>query len=120
VTARLARALGAALAGTAALAGCYTYPPQPPVAYAAAGPSTFDRSWNAALGAMADQGVQIVQQDRPSGTIRGRYGGIAVTGSVLQQADGSVRVAFDTSGATGQDPQLIDRITRAYNARMGR
>jgi hypothetical protein len=85
-----------------------------------AGPSTFDRSWNAALGAMADQGVQILQQDRASGTIRGRYGGIDVTGSVLTQADGRVRVAFDTSGATSQDPQLIDRITGAYNARMGR
>jgi hypothetical protein len=117
---RFARAVGASLLATAALAGCYTYAPAPAAVYVPAGPSTFDRSWNAALGAMADQGVQIFQQDRASGTIRGRYGGIDVTASVLTQADGSVRVAFDTSGATSQDPQLIERITRSYNARMGR
>ena len=34
--------------------------------------------------------------------------------------DGSVRVEFTTSGATAQDPGLIDRVTRSYNARMGR
>lgn len=117
---RFARAVGASLLATAALAGCYTYAPAPAAVYVPAGPSTFDRSWNAALGAMADQGVQIFQQDRASGTIRGRYGGIDVTASVLTQADGSVRVAFDTSGATSQDPQLIERITRSYSARMGR
>jgi hypothetical protein len=116
---RLAKAAGAALLATAALAGCYTYPPAA-VAYPPAGPTTFERSWSAAIGAMADQGVQIVQQDRASGTIRGRYAAIDVTGSVLTQADGSVRVAFNTAGATNQDPQLIDRITRSYNARMGR
>jgi hypothetical protein len=39
---------------------------------------------------------------------------------VRSQADGSVRVQFDTSGATASDPTLIDRITRSYNAYMGR
>lgn len=120
MTPRLARALGLALGASAALAACYTYAPPPAAIAVPAGPSTFDRAWNAALGAMVDQGVQILQQDRASGTIRGVWGGINVTGSVLPQADGSVRVAFDTSGATSQDPQLINRITTAYRARMGR
>jgi hypothetical protein len=34
--------------------------------------------------------------------------------------DGSVRVQFNTAGATAQDPGLIDRISRAYERRMGR
>jgi hypothetical protein len=29
-------------------------------------------------------------------------------------------VQFDTSGASAQDPGLIDRITRPYQSRMGR
>ena len=47
-------------------------------------------------------------------------GGIQVTAIVRQQADGSVRLQFDTSGQTAADPTLIDRITRSYNANMGR
>jgi hypothetical protein len=39
---------------------------------------------------------------------------------VRPQADGTIRVQFDTSGATGSDPTLIDRITRSYQAFMGR
>jgi len=41
-----------------------------------------------------------------------------VTANLSRQADGSVRVAF--SAADARDPDLIDRITRSYNARMGR
>jgi hypothetical protein len=43
-----------------------------------------------------------------------------VAANVRTQADGSVRVEFNTSGATGQDPALIDRISRSYDRRMGR
>jgi hypothetical protein len=39
---------------------------------------------------------------------------------VRTQADGSVRVEFNTSGDTAADPTLIDRITARYNQRMGR
>ena len=41
-----------------------------------------------------------------------------MTASVRQQADGSVRVQFDASGA--RDPGLIDRVSRGYDSRMGR
>ena len=37
-----------------------------------------------------------------------------------QQADGSVRVQFDTSGDKSRDPGLMDRITQSYQRRMGR
>jgi hypothetical protein len=111
----------ALLPGLAALliAGCTVYEVGPGV-YAPAPPTTFDRSWHAAAGALEDQGVQITGEDRSAGVIRGRRGGIDVIAGVRTQADGSVRVEFNTSGATGQDPALIDRISRSYDRRMGR
>jgi len=108
---------GFGVAASALLGGCVVYEPAP-VAYSR--PSTFDRSWNAAVAAMREQGVAITQEDRGAGVVRGTRGGINVTGTVRTQADGSVRVQFDTSGATGSDPTLIDRITRSYQSYMGR
>lgn len=106
-------------AAAALLAGCTVYQVAP-VAFAPVPPTSFDRSWSAAAGALEDQGVQITAEDRASGVIRGRRGGIDVTANVRTQADGSVRVQFDTAGATAQDPGLIDRISRAYDRQMGR
>jgi len=113
----------AALA-VAAMGGCY-YPV--PVAVAPAPgvvttsvPASFDASWSAALGAFADQGVQITSQDRGAGQIRGTRDGINIVANVRTQADGSVRVEFNTSGVTSRDPSLIDRISSAYDRRMGR
>jgi hypothetical protein len=103
----------------ALLAGCTVYQVGPGV-YSPAPPATFDRSWYAAAGAFEDQGVQITNEDRSTGTLRGRRGGIDVTAVLRAQADGSVRVEFNTSGATAQDPTLIDRISRSYDRRMGR
>ncbi len=103
--------------GAALLGGCVVYEPVP-AGYSQ--PASFDRSWNAAVGAMREQGVTITQEDRGAGIMRGTRGGINVTGSVRPQADGTVRVQFDTGGATAADPTLIDRITRSYQAYMGR
>jgi hypothetical protein len=114
----LRTALPLALAA-ALFAGCTVYEVAPGT-YVPAPPTTFDRSWNAAAGAFEDQGVQITAEDRSTGTIRGRRGGIDLTAGVRTQADGSVRVEFNTAGATGQDPQLIERISRSYDRRMGR
>ena len=115
------RGLAAVLLAAALLAGCTVYQVAPgvyePVPPA---PSTFDRSWNAAAGALEDQAVQITSEDRSSGVIRGRRGGIDVTANVRTQADGRVRVEFNTAGATGQDPQFINRVSRSYDMRMGR
>jgi hypothetical protein len=36
------------------------------------------------------------------------------------QADGSVRVEMSARGPKGADPGLADRISRAYDRRMGR
>ena len=97
-------------------AACY-YAPYPVTTTV---PASFDRSYNAVIGAMGDNGLSILMEDRAAGRVIGRRGGIDVTGSVMPQSDGSVRVEFTTSGATAQDPTLIERVTRAYNGRMGR
>lgn len=110
-------AIGIGIVCAALLGGCVGYEPVP-AGYSR--PASFDRSWNAAVNAMREQGVTITEEDRGAGVVRGTRGGIGVTGSVRPQADGTVRVQFDTSGATASDPTLIDRITRSYNAYMGR
>ena len=100
-------------------AGCVVYDTPPP-GYAAVPGTSFDRSWAAAVGALRDQGVTVTEENRDAGVVRGRRGSINVVGNVQRQADGSVRVQFDTTGATATDPQLIDRVSQAYERRMGR
>lgn len=111
--------LMAALGAVAILGGCVVYETAPGV-YSPAPPSSFDRSWSAALGAFADEGVQIVRQDRTAGMISGHAGDIGVSADVRQQADGSVRVEFGVSGNVAANPSLKDRIVGSYNRRMGR
>jgi hypothetical protein len=114
--AQRASMLSAVLIAALALTACVVYEPVP--AYPA--PASFDRSWSAAIGALQDQGVTINQQDRAAGVVRGTRGGIGVIANVRSQADGSVRVQFDTSGSTASDPGLIERISDSYHRRMGR
>jgi len=105
----------AAGACAAALSACTYYVP----AYPAGAPANFDRSFSAASGAMRDQGLAISVEDRSAGQIVGAVaGGGMVTANVRTQGDGSVRVQFDSRDV--QDPTLIDRVSRAYDARMGR
>ena len=104
------------LFATLALTACVAYAPVP----AYPGPASFDRSWSAAVAALQDQGVTINQQDRAAGVVRGTRGAIGVVAYVRTQADGSVRVQFDTTGATASDPTLIDRISSSYDRNMGR
>jgi hypothetical protein len=114
------RIVTAALVAMVCLAGgCVVYETAPGV-YVTAPPSTFDRSWSAAVGAFEDQGVRITSQDRAAGQVRGTRDGIDLVANVRTQADGSVRVEFNTSGATARDPGLIDRVSRAYDRLMGR
>ena len=101
------------------MAGCTYYETAPGV-YATTPASKFDRSYAAAIGTLEDQGVRITLEDRSAGVVQGSRNGIEVSANVRTQADGSVRVAFNTSGATASDPELINRITQSYNRRMGR
>ncbi len=101
------------------MAGCTYYETTPGV-YATTPASTFDRSYAAVGGAFEDQGVTITSEDRSTGVVHGSRNGINLIANVRTQADGSVRVAFNTSGATAKDPELINRVTQSYNRRMGR
>ena len=107
----------AALAAALLIGGCaypaYTTAPAP-------GPSTFDRSWDAALGAAADAGVQVTSADRARGRITGNKAGAAVTIEVLTQADGRVQVSFDAPNAKEANPSLNERWLSSYQRRMGR
>ena len=102
-----------ALAAVFALGGCVTYAPPPQ-------PSTYDRAYNAMLGAMADQGVSVSEANPAAGRITGARGPITVIATVAPQPDGTTKVEFRTKGDISKDPQLIDRIGASYNARMGR
>jgi len=115
---RISSALLVSFALLLGLGGCTYYQTAPGV-YAPM-PSTFERSWSAAVGALEDEGVRIVSLDRDAGKASGVRGDIGVTAIVRTQADSSVRVEFSTSGNTAADPTLIDRITQRYNQRMGR
>jgi hypothetical protein len=102
---------------TALVGGCVVYEPVPvPSSY----PSSYDRVWDSALGAAEEAGVKITSADRSRGIIRGNTTSADVTISVISQADGKTRVEFSSKGPKGQDPDLNDRFTRAYNRRMGR
>ena len=102
------------------LSGCYYSYPATPVATGPTLQERFDRSWSAALGAMDDQGVSIYEQDRGAGVIRGSRDDIVVTAILRTRADDRLEVEFSQSGATSNDPNLIDRVTDSYNRRMGR
>lgn len=101
---------------SALLSGCVVYEPYPGYYYS----STHDRAWSAALGALQDAGVQVTSAEPASGYIRGTKDGINVTVSVLRQVDGRTRVQFDTKGPTERDPGLSNRMSEAYERRMGR
>ena len=107
-----------------ALPGCATTPPPEHTmgaVPASSAPSRFDVSWQAARGAADDEGVHVTLEDRARGIVQGDKGSLSVLITVTPQAGGSVRVEFNVTGpASSQDAGLQDRLTRAYQRRMGR
>jgi len=116
---RMAGVLGVSAALALGFAGCVVYEPAPGV-YSPGPGTSFDRSWEAVVGAFADEMVQITQHDRSAGIVNGHVGDTLVNASVLRQADGSVKVEFGVSGNIAANPSLKDRIVGSYNRRMGR
>jgi len=113
-------ATGIAAAASLMLPGCYTYPPYVPVPASSSVPARFDASWQAARGAASDEGVRVTYEDRASGTLRGDKGSSSVLITVVTQADGTIHVGFSVSGESSENASLQDRLTRAYQRRMGR
>jgi hypothetical protein len=100
------------------LAGCFSTPSSYPETVVVK--PSFDRSFDAALAAAADVGVQVSSADRAAGRITGSKAGAAVTIDVLRQPDGQLRVAFNAPDSTESNPKLSDRWLSAYQRRMGR
>ena len=96
-------------------ASCVAYEPVP-YGY---GWSSYDRSWNTALGVLQDAGVTLTRVDRANGLILGISNGTEVMTTVVTEADGTVRVQFDSKGSTKSDLQLSNRFTQAYQQRFG-
>jgi hypothetical protein len=113
-------ALAFVLAALLPLSGCYPYPYPYYTAVPVNSPSTFDRSWDAALGAAEDAGVQVNSADRANGLITGNKAGAAVTIKLQSQADGRLGVSFEAPSAKESNPTLKDRWLAAYQRRMGR
>ena len=102
------------------IAGCYAYPyPYPAYQTVTTAPS-FDKSWDAALGAAADVGIQITSADRSAGRITGSKAGARVTIDVRPQADNTLQVIFSAPDSKESNPSLNDRWLAVYNQRMGR
>ncbi len=116
-TARLCICLGVV---ALALGACVYYPAAPYGAPGSYAPITYDRAFDAARAAIADQGLSITTQDRAAGNIVGTRGALVVTATVRPQADGTTRVEFQTRGDQGADAGVSQRVLGAYNARMGR
>ena len=79
----------------------------------------FDRSWSAAAGALADQGL-AVSEDRAAGVVRGQRGGIVVTAALDTLPDGRIQVKFASQGEAVADAALMQRVSDSYDRRMGR
>jgi hypothetical protein len=67
---------------------------------------------------MRDEGLTVTVEDRATGNVVGSGDGGTVTATLQQQADGSVRVQFGSRAM--RDPDLITRVSRYYERRMGR
>jgi hypothetical protein len=113
----------ALVAACTSIAGCYVAPypyyPATTSQVVVSAPS-FDKSWDAALGAAADVGVQITSADRANGRITGTKAGAAVTIDVRPQADKTLQVIFNAPGSKETNPTLNERWLAVYNQRMGR
>ena len=114
----------ALVAACTLIGGCYVAPypyPAPPPAYqTVTSPPNFDKSWDAALGAAADVGVQITNADRANGRITGSKAGAAVTIELRPQSDNTLQVIFSAPDSRESNPSLNDRWLAVYNQRMGR
>jgi hypothetical protein len=109
------------VAAAALVVGCVVAPyPYPYPTTTVSSPPSFDKSWDAALGAAADAGVQITNADRASGRITGNKAGAPVTIELRPQADNTLQVSFSAPDSKESNPSLHERWLSAYNRRMGR
>lgn len=108
----LATRLAALIAFALGLAGCVVYEPVPV--------DPMQAPWVAAMGAVQDAGLTLATADQASGTVRGTRGPVEGIILVRTRPDGRVGVEISSRDPEGRDPGLTQRLTDAYNRRMGR
>jgi len=95
----------ALVAASALVVGCvvapYPYPGHPTTVVT---PPSFDRSWDAALGAAVDAFVQVTRADRAAGRITGTKAGAAVAIDLRPQADNTLQVIFSAPDSKETNP----------------
>jgi hypothetical protein len=104
--------LGALLVLAFCLAGCVAYEPAPV--------DPMQQPWQAAMGAIQDAGLTLVTADQATGTVRGTRGTAEGVITVRMRSDGRVGVEITSHDPDRRDPGLTQRLTDAYNRRMGR
>ena len=109
---KLARRITALVLLAAGLAGCVAYEPVPV--------DPMQAPWRAAMGALQDAGLVLATADQASGTVRGTRGSVEGLIVVRMRPDGRVGVEISSRDPEGRDPGLTQRLTDAYNRRMGR
>jgi len=109
------RSLLLALA-VAALGGCAA--PAPPSHFDSQ--ASYNRTFDAAAGAMADQKMTFGVIDRRHGQAVATLNGDTITATLQEQLDGTVRVTFSAQGPAPGDPELLKRVIASYNTRMSK
>ena len=114
-----AAATAALLLALVGLAGCSSSPSAPSPATARDSHLSYDRTFDAALGAMADQKLILSVQDRRNGRIVGAQDGETLTATLQSMRDGMLRVNFTPKDDSPEAVALQQRVIASYNARMG-
>jgi hypothetical protein len=78
----------------------------------------YNRTFDAALGAMADQKMVFSVQDRRNGRIIGEVGGETLTATLQPMPDGALRVSFVPQNDSPAAMALQQRVADSYSARM--
>ena len=100
----------------AALAACGT--PQPRVHFDSQ--ASYDRTFDAARGAMAEQKLVVSVEDRRQGRIVGALDGETITATFEPMLDGTLRVSFLAQNDSPAALVLQQRVAGAYEVRMSK
>jgi hypothetical protein len=81
---------------------------------------SYERTYDMAFAAMADQRMIFSVQDRRQGRIVAAIDGSTLVATIQPLFEGTTRVVFEPQGNTAADAALAKRVTDSYNARMGK
>lgn len=82
--------------------------------------STFDRTFDTVVDAMADQKLVIGRKDRQGGIVVGTETGVTITAMLLPQVDSVIQVRFEQTGTSPTGPAVLKKVAESYETRMSR